>query len=395
MNVLIVTNWYPTKKNPVAGVFVKEFAEAVSNYCKVTVFHPEACKDVKFYEVTRENAGSFEVVKLRYRKTKLSTLSYLIGSVLSILWLLRNYRSLSPDIIHAHNYLAAIWALFVGKAIGVPVIITEHGFHKEGDDYKKYMLEPLRNYFKYISAKIVFNFADMLIFVSRASRDHISQKFNVTTANRVVPNVLNRKFMDVMLWKNENKNKKNKKKILFIGGLYPRKGVEYLLEAIKIVAQERTDFIVEIIGYGPYGQQYETLASKLGLRNFVSFLGRVSDEEKIEALKNCDFLVLPSLFENFGIVLIEAMACGKPVVTTSSGGQVEFVNKNNGLLVQPKDANALARAIKYMLDNSTKYSPKEISNYVKKRFNYNTVGKTLQQAYLDLIMRKTKSFIRC
>ena len=225
------------------------------------------------------------------------------------------------------------------------------------------------------------------MFVSRASRDYITQLFNLTTANRVVPNVLNNKFLNIKIYNVNEATKDGKKRILFIGGLYPRKGVEYLIEAVKILSQERKDFIVEIIGYGPFRQRYERLVNEYGLTDVVKFLGRVSDEEKIKALKNCDFFVLPSLYENFGIVLIEAMACGKPVITTSSGGQVEFINESNGLLVKPKDVKALANAIKFMLDNYNRYSPKKISYYVKKRFNQNVVGSFLREIYISILQK--------
>jgi len=387
MNVLIITNWYPTRKNPVAGVFVKEFAEAISNYCRVTVFHPEGCNDVKLYRILTIDNGKFKVIKLMYKRLPSSILSYLIEFILSTLWLLKNYRRFSPDVIHAHNYLAGLWAIIIGKVAGIPVIITEHGFHREGDDYKRSKFQSLRNRFRFLIAKIVFNLADMLVFVSRASRDYITQLFNLTTANRVVPNVLNNKFLNIKIYNVNEATKDGKKRILFIGGLYPRKGVEYLIEAVKILSQERKDFIVEIIGYGPFRQRYERLVNEYGLTDVVKFLGRVSDEEKIKALKNCDFFVLPSLYENFGIVLIEAMACGKPVITTSSGGQVEFINESNGLLVKPKDVKALANAIKFMLDNYNRYSPKKISYYVKKRFNQNVVGSFLREIYISILQK--------
>lgn len=381
MNVLIITNWYPTRRNPVAGVFVKEFAEALSNFCNVTVFHPESSKNVRLFKIEEINDGNFKVIKLMYRKIIPNILSYLYISMLSIVWLLRNYNKISPDIIHAHNHLAAVWAIIVGNVKRTPVIITEHGLHKEGDYYKNSVVDILDRILRYIIIKVTFNIADMLIFVSRASRDYIIERYKIANIYRIVPNVLNQRFMDSKIHKISPRIYRKKKKILFIGGLYPRKGLEYLLEAVRLISQERTDFMVEIIGDGPFRQHYEWLVERYGLKNFISFLGRVSDDKKVKALMTCDFLVLPSLFENFGIVLIEAMACGKPVITTSSGGQVEFVTEENGILVRSKDFKALAEAIKFMLNNLDKYSPRDISYYVKKRFNKIVVGRSLRNTY--------------
>ncbi len=382
MKVLIVTNWYPTERNPVAGVFVKEFAEAVSKYCDVVVLHPEPSENVKMFKI-RKTSNNFKVIKLMYRAIGSSSLSYVLSSFLAILWMVKNIKKFAPDVIHAHNYLAAVWAIIAGRIYGIPVIITEHGLHKEGDDYKDYLLKSVRLKIKNFIAKIIFNSADYLIFVSRASRDHISQTLGVLKPNSVISNVLNENFLKIKKIISNNYN--NKKIILFIGGLNPRKGVNYLLEAAKILKRRRSDFIIKIVGYGPFEGKYRKLAKELGVDDVVEFLGRVNDNIKIELLKSCDVFVLPSLFENFGIVLIEAMACGKPVVTTSSGGQVEFVNDRCGKIVPPKDPLALANAIEDVLENLDRYSNKEISYYVKKMFNPITVGKMIYKTYKQVI----------
>jgi len=378
---LVITNWYPHRENPVAGVFVKELAKSVSFYDDVTIFYPEQSESILFYKITREKDENLEIIRFRFRKLRLGFLFYFISILFSIIWLIRHWKELSPDVIHAHNYLTGFWAIFIAKITKTPLVITEHGLHREGDDYKEYRIKRLRHIFKRFAAKIAFRNAGMLVFVSYASRDYIKETFSVSTRGRIIPNVLNKSFLEIDI---DSSPSNQKKKILFVGILTPRKGVDYLLKAIRIVKNRRSDFILEIIGGGPFKNEYEKLAVELGLDNVV-FLGSVEDETKIAAMKNCHFFILPSVYENFGVVLIEAMACGKPVITTLSGGQKEFVNKDNGILVPPKDPEALAKAIDYMLDHYSDYSPEKISRYVLERFSPKVVGRQLHEAYLEVI----------
>jgi len=103
-------------------------------------------------------------------------------------------------------------------------------------------------------------------------------------------------------------------------------------------------------------------------------------------MRNCDFFVLPSLYENFGVVYIEAMACGKPVIGTNAGGPVEIINKETGILVPPKDQESLINAINYMLDHYQEYSSEKISRYAKENFNYEVVGKKIDEIYRRAIL---------
>lgn len=95
--------------------------------------------------------------------------------------------------------------------------------------------------------------------------------------------------------------------------------------------------------------------------------------------------MLPSLGETFGVVYIEAMASGLPIVATNVSGIPEIVNKDTGILVPPKNIDALAEAIDYMLDHYKDYSPMEISKYTEDRFSYKAVGKLLNCIYENII----------
>lgn len=138
--------------------------------------------------------------------------------------------------------------------------------------------------------------------------------------------------------------------ILFVGKFRYYKGLEVLIEAMK-----KVEGSLLLIGEGNRGRKLESQVSANGLDHKVFFLGELSDEEVNLFLKTCDILVLPSVqrSEAFGIVQLEAMACGKPVICTELGTGTTYVTQNGktGIVVSPNDVDDLAHAINFLLNN--------------------------------------------
>jgi len=152
----------------------------------------------------------------------------------------------------------------------------------------------------------------------------------------------------------ENKIREIKEKygdfLLFVGRLNYYKGVEYLIEAMKEVEAN-----LVIIGEGPERKNLEFRIKNLGLGDKIFFLPFQKEDELVNYYHACSVFVLPSIFksEAFGLVLIEAMACGKPVVSTELGTGTSFVNQDGvtGFVVPPKDSQALVKALQKILEN--------------------------------------------
>ncbi len=123
-------------------------------------------------------------------------------------------------------------------------------------------------------------------------------------------------------------------RFLFIGRLVDWKGVDLLLEAFRIV-RGRIAASMEIVGEGPIRSALEAQASDLGLSDSVRFVGWVAQHECAERLRAADALVLPSLYECGGAVVLEAMACGRPVIATNWGGPADYLDESCGILVEP------------------------------------------------------------
>ena len=137
----------------------------------------------------------------------------------------------------------------------------------------------------------------------------------------------------------------NKKMILFVGHLFTRKGVEYLIRAVNIIKEKDKKVLCCVIGSGHLENDLKRLSQDLGLSNYIRFLGEKKRDDIPFYMNACDVFVLPSLSEGLPVVLCEALACGKPVVATRVAGTPELINKDVGFLVEPKDVDALAEKI--------------------------------------------------
>jgi len=138
-----------------------------------------------------------------------------------------------------------------------------------------------------------------------------------------------------------------------VARLSEQKGHRYLIDAIKEIVKKYENIRVLFIGDGPLRKKLELQVNQLGLDSIIKFLGFRSDVKEI--LGVLDIFILPSLFEGLPNVVLEAMACGKPVIATNVSGIPEIiVDHQTGILIPPKDSNAIVQAIFQMLENPKK-----------------------------------------
>jgi glycosyltransferase involved in cell wall biosynthesis len=382
LKVLFITAWYPTEEQPVAGMFVREHAKAVRLYDDVVILHCAGLNpNLKgLWQLEQETDESLTegipTYRVWYRRSPVPKTSYLV-----YLWsVLQSFRRIAaqgfrPDIIHAHVYKAGVPAVLTGKFYRLPTVITEH-----------YTVFPLRTLSKteVTKARLAFTFADRVCTVSQFLLDAI-QSYGIKAEFKVVPNVVNTQ----LFYPKKKRPNSPLKDIAYISMLSQhRKGLDYLLRALGLLREKRSDFHLHVIGEGPLREYYENLVRVLGLEDFVTFYGRLPTEQSAALLRKSHLFVLPSLFENFSVATAEAMATGTPVLATRCGGPEEFVTDDVGLLVPPGDAEALYKGLDYMLDHLERFSPDQISRYVTERFSPERVGAQLHTIYQELWGRK-------
>ena len=366
-------SWYPSEANPGGGIFVREHAKAVSLYHDVTVLYAYfgTKRSIKKpWRVSEQVEEGIRTIRIACQ-WRVPFSNYLLYYWAIFCYFRRLVKEgWKPDIIHAHVFSAGLPAGLLSKVFKIPFVITEHwtGFVRG----KLKITEQIK-------AKFVMSRASMVLSVSTHLRQNI-ETYGIKNEVKIIPNPV-----DTVMFYPSSTSSKGKKNILSVTALRPQKGIPFLLQALSLVKENRQDFVLDIVGGGPNRSEYEGLAGELGLDGIVKFHGLKPRDEVARLMQNCDFFVQASLWETFGVVYIEAMACGKPVIAGDIGGPQEIITPDTGILVPPGNTEALAEAITYMLDNYQNYSSEKISQYAREKFSYEIVGRQLSEVYQDVL----------
>jgi glycosyltransferase involved in cell wall biosynthesis len=182
-----------------------------------------------------------------------------------------------------------------------------------------------------------------------------------------------------------HKNDNAPKKILHISTLDERaKNFLGILEAIKLLSKKREDFVLEVI-HEFRNSKAEEYVKAHHLEKFVHFLGSMPEKQVAAKMGDCDFFLLFSNYENLPCVLLEAMSCGKPVITTSVGGISEIVNEERGIFVEPNNVNQLVEKLDFMLQYFETFNGELARNYAVAHFSKQIINQKFKEFY-DLIL---------
>jgi glycosyltransferase involved in cell wall biosynthesis len=248
------------------------------------------------------------------------------------------------------------------------------------------------NRIKLYLSKFVFNNADGIRVVADSLKEKLSQ---ITMKKKIFTIPVSVSLKQTYLFNNKKellKSKifpifKGKKIILFVGTLYYPKNLYALIRVADIVKRVRKDFVFLIVGDGPERNNLEKYAEKKSLLNTVSFLGNKKYEELSEIYALSDLFFLPSIYEGFGRVLVEAFMAKLPVVATQTAGALDIViDGESGYLVDVEDEYSMAEKIIYLLDNPdiTKRFGENGYRYVSKRFDRDNLIKELVEAWMKV-----------
>lgn len=382
MKVLILSRLYPNDVDPTMGIPIEEQVKSLSRRCEVKVVSPKSYfppinlfknwykkRLVPKYQVRNEIEVYYpRYFWLPYRRFFLGGIFYFLGSIFTVLKI--KMMGFDFDVIHTYfSYPDGFAAVLIGKCLKKPVVIIE------GMSYFTSMMES-----PFCKPQIVFAIANSkkVICETHAQKKKLTSYKGIKDEKiAVVQKGVNLKRFKLSL----RPPNQFPKRILFVGLLIPRKGIIQLINAVSRVIDMGYNLILDVIGEGELAQQVKEKVRILGLEKQVTLLGAKPNEEVAKYMQNCDLFVLPSFAESFGVVLIEAMACGKPVVTTYCGGPEDIVTKETGILIQPGDENALVEAIKYVLDNPQEYDAYKIRKYAEQNFDIEVVTSKMIELY--------------
>ncbi|HKL12434.1 MAG TPA: glycosyltransferase family 4 protein [Halanaerobiales bacterium] len=296
----------------------------------------------------------------------------------------KEVNNFKPDIIHCQH----IWvAPFAASKTEVPYIITAHGTDIKG--FKK------DKRYHHIALKAAEN-AEKIITISKYINKSVKKHFPVEDnklkliLNGFDENIFHPKNLDKL---NVLSNYINKdltelddiKLINFTGKLTDFKGVDLLLKAAEIYEKEFDNVITLIIGDGELREQLKQLKEDLNLES-VFFLGNLPQETVAELYSIANITIIPSRVEPFGLVALESLACGTPVIASKAGGLQDFVNNKVGRFFPMNDYHALSKEIIDALKNDEKSKKGEkASEYALSNYSWNRVIDELLEVYNEVI----------
>ena len=388
MNVLIVTDMFPTRENPVFGVFIFELSRALTFKNRVVVIHPQLWNPMNRNFDTGKDDLHCRVNGIEVFKQKLFVLPMgdrlFFRSIVSFFTMLpfviKLKRRFCFDIIHAHMACpAGFVAILLGIIFRKPVIITVHGSD----------IHTLPKYF-FLKRLILFTLkrAHTVIAVSQSLKDLILKMGYFHNKVFVIHNGVRHDIfypMDKIKARRSLNFSVDRKIILFIGSLIQIKGIDVLLRAFANMSEKNHSNLV-IIGKGELDYHLKALAEKLHIESRVHFMGSRKHDEISLWLNACDVFCLPSRNEGFPTVIVEALACGRPVVATKVGGIPEAVtNDTLGILVEPNNTEELAATLNKALEKEWDYQA--IAEYGK-RFSWNTIAEEYTELYKNVVSKK-------
>lgn len=271
-----------------------------------------------------------------------------------------------PDVIHAHNFFyGGGVASHIGKKFKVPFVLTEHSSAFARGKLPKGAQAMITG---------ICHQAKLVTCVSSKFQELLQAKLNMNF--EVLHNILNRKFYSKKLKIPDS----NRFTFLNVAMADENKAQSFLLKAFSEKFKGSSAFL-KIVGDGPLLDVLKDKAKQLGIAEQVEFTGRLTREEVRKTMESGSCFVLPSKYETFGVVLIEALASGLPLVATKCGGPEDIVNDGNGILVEVADASALGDAMEYVYNHPSKFDGKALRQEAIDRFGEEAFVKKLLSLY--------------
>ncbi|MFQ5951731.1 MAG: glycosyltransferase family 4 protein, partial [Candidatus Geothermarchaeales archaeon] len=292
-------------------------------------------------------------------------------------------------VIHSNTYIPALSGQVASSLTGIPHVVTFHDVYSllgsnfwdrwMGQTSSRVNLWTVARGLESVVARLPVK---AFHTVSEISSDDLV-RFGVNRPIRVIPN-----GVELSDYTSSDSRADGRPFALYIGRLVFYKNIPTILHATKRVVAVRPEFRLVIVGGGPLTSKLAELANSLGIAANTVFVGVVSHSEKVRLLNECSFLVLPSLFEGFGLVILEAFACHRPVICSDLRPMSDLVmSGSEGILVEPRDHHAWAKAMLHLLEDAHSASEMGVRGHQKvlKSFTIQRACDELEDLYMSII----------
>ncbi|MFQ5671475.1 MAG: glycosyltransferase [Nitrospinales bacterium] len=400
-NVLVFTSTFPRwQSDPVTARFVLDLARELTKYCNTYVLTPhtpgakkheewDGLKIIRFpyfYPLASQALVNGSGMLACLRKNKLSMAQIPAFLLCQLQALRRVVKEFKIDVVNSHWMIPqGFSAAWLKPSLGFKHILTIHAaglFALRRLPLGKQM------------AKMIVRNTEKIYSVSAYNQRMLSDLVQTEVQAQILPMGIHTGFYDDSMDQQTARQELGigeGKIILYVGKLSEKKGVTYLMRAFSQVGKECSDVSLVIVGGGELEHPLKSEAERLGISSRVIFAGYRGKEEIKKYYKACDLVVIPSIIDSRGeteglpVVLLEALASGKPVVATRVGGMADVVRDGeNGFLVPQKEPRVLAEKIEIVFNVGPENFSQQALNSAKK-YDWETIGLDYNKSVLKLV----------
>lgn len=354
MKVLVLSSMYPNSKVYLSGVFVHEqVKELLKLNVKVDVIAPIPYSPPLLQKLKKkwsslkqvpevEEIENVRIFHPRYLAIPSGIFkgywSYIYS--LNTLRILKKYNLNDYDLVHAHGGLPDDFAgCLISRKLKLPYVLTVHGAA---------VYATIKNKSHFNKSQKSIECADAVVGVSSKVTERVKKYSNRISKCYTIHNGFKPSEKSIL----ESAYSSEKLTIMFGASLVERKGCEYLLRAFQKLKEKFPNINLVVAGGGELLEPLRELSQDLGINEVVEFKGRVSHAEMLNLMNKCSIFVLPSWDEAFGVVYLESMSLGKPVIATFNEGITDIiVDGENGFLVKKKDVGSLVQKLTMLIEN--------------------------------------------
>lgn len=390
MHVLWLASWYPDEIAPTNGDFVQRHARAVEELHPITVIHVQqgdpAKPHLRKMTMTTTSGNLREIIihfpyqptgyrlldKLRYHHWYRKALFGAIDQYV------REHGV--PDLVHLHVPVkAGIGALYLRDRYHVPFMVSEQSSEYVRDAPNNYWSRSAR--YRKLVARL-FREAVVVTNVSRTMGEVLKQISGRAEVIQV-PNTV-----DTSLFRYTGEQPR-RFRFIHVSNLNEQKNISGLLRVFAKLVAERTDW--ELVLVGPAGPHLDPLLRPIRGKVKVTCTGLLHYADVAEEMRRSSAFVLFSDHENFPCVIVEALCCGLPVITSTAGGSGDAIDPSNGETVAPRDEEALLASLRRMCEGVKTYDRPAIAREAAARYSYDVVGKRFLEIYQDVLKERISS----
>ncbi|HDQ13222.1 MAG TPA: glycosyltransferase family 4 protein [Sediminispirochaeta sp.] len=359
MKVLVISHMYPSSFNEVAGIFVHEQVKVlVAKGVEVRVISPVPWTPFPIKHLRKKwkrqsqvpQQAQWDGVKVAYPRYLAFPRAWLFATsgkrmYRGIKKLVQSiHREFPFELVHAHVALPGGYAgALVARDMQVPMVVTIHGQDLQHTVHRSVRCQR--------ALAFALNHASRVIVVSHKLKRLAEEHFGCRDKLAVIPNGVDPQKVTVPNL-GDLPDRARSWILLSVSNLVHTKGLDLNLVAVQRLRKRYPLLRYRVIGGGPLEGKLRRMAASLKLDDCVEFLGRQPHHQVMEHMAMCDIFSLPSWQEGFGVVYLEAMASGKPVIGCEGEGIEDFVEHGKtGLLVKPRDVDSLVEALDFLLSH--------------------------------------------